>query len=134
MLRTPIVPRFRIAGAFHSTSILRLLAARDGTLWIATVNGLASWKDGKLAQYPELAGQFVYALLEDRSGSVWAGASTGTSGRLCEIKAGRAQCHGDDGSLGLGVIGLHEDRKGNLWSDSDLDFAGYGDAGNLQTG
>src|SRR6202023_1794142 len=26
--------------------ILRLLAARDGTLWIGSVKGLASWKDG----------------------------------------------------------------------------------------
>src|SRR5262249_38808754 len=35
--------------------IISLLATRDGTLWIGTAKGLASWKDGKLTQYAELA-------------------------------------------------------------------------------
>src|SRR5580692_11383700 len=42
-----------------SSSVLSLLASRDGTLWIGTVKGLASWKDGKLTQYAEIAGQIV---------------------------------------------------------------------------
>src|SRR5918997_1674533 len=37
-----------------STFIFSLLAARDGTLWIGTLSGLASWKDGKLARFAEL--------------------------------------------------------------------------------
>src|SRR6266478_2231812 len=49
-----------------SSYISRLLAARDGTLWIGTSKGLESWKGGKLTQYPELAGLFVGAVLEDR--------------------------------------------------------------------
>src|ERR1700756_4338204 len=36
-----------------SSAIISLLAARDGTLWIGTFKGLASWKNGKLAQYAE---------------------------------------------------------------------------------
>ena len=48
------------AGQHLPSSYIRsLLAARDGTLWIGTLKGLASWKDGKLTQYPELAGQSV---------------------------------------------------------------------------
>src|SRR6202040_2595893 len=39
-----------------------LLAARDGTLWIGASEGLASWKDGRLTQYPELAGQMIEKL------------------------------------------------------------------------
>src|SRR5437879_5140932 len=39
--------------------VFSLLVARDGTLWIGT-KGLASWKDGKLTQYPELANQFIF--------------------------------------------------------------------------
>ena len=31
-----------------------------------TAKGLASWKDGKLTQYPELAEQGIVSLLEDR--------------------------------------------------------------------
>src|SRR5262245_40606704 len=58
-----------------SSRIIRLVAARDGTLWIGTDRGLASWKGGNLTLYAELAGRAVFALLEDREGSVWAGAS-----------------------------------------------------------
>src|SRR5258706_2137951 len=99
-----------------SDFILGLLATSDGTLWIGTRNGLASWKNGKLTQYAQLAGQYVFALLEDREGSVWAGAGGTPTGRLCEIKPGSVQCHGEDGTFGFGVLGLHEDSKGNLWA------------------
>src|SRR3984957_17264197 len=40
-----------------SNFIRSLLGARDGTLWIGTLKGLASWKDGKLTRYSELTGQ-----------------------------------------------------------------------------
>jgi signal transduction histidine kinase/ligand-binding sensor domain-containing protein len=98
-----------------SSTILRLLVARDGALWIGTSNGLASWKGGKLTQYAELAGQYVFTLLEDREGSVWAGGYGIPSGRLCAIQNGSVQCHGEDGALGHGVFKLYEDSKGKLW-------------------
>jgi len=99
-----------------SSHILSLLAARDGTLWIGALNGLASWKDGKLAQYPELAGKYVYKLLEDHEGTIWAGGGAAPTGCLCAIRHGSVQCHGDDGVLGRGVFNLYEDSKGNLWA------------------
>jgi ligand-binding sensor domain-containing protein len=34
-----------------------MIAARDGTLWISTRNGLVSWKNGRLTPYAELAGR-----------------------------------------------------------------------------
>jgi len=98
-----------------SSDIRGLLAGRDGTLWIGTSNGLASWKDGKLTQYGELAGQYVFRILEDHEGSVWAGSYGVPSGRLCVIQSGSVHCYGKDGSLGLGVMGLYEDGKRNLW-------------------
>ena len=99
-----------------STYIRRLLVARDGTLWIGTWKGLASWKDGKLTQYPELAGQIISALLEDREGTVWAGGlAFPPPGKLCAIHGGTAQCFGEDGALGDGVVSLFEDGKGDLW-------------------
>src|ERR1700747_801889 len=55
-----------------SSYIMSLLAARGGRLWIGTRNGLVSWKDGKLTEYSELHGRYVFALLEDRKGSIWA--------------------------------------------------------------
>jgi signal transduction histidine kinase/ligand-binding sensor domain-containing protein len=98
-----------------SSSVWSLLAARDGTLWIGTSKGLASWKDGKLTQYPELAGQYIFKLLEDHEGMVWAGAFGIPTGKLCAIQNGSVQCYGEDGSLGHGVFSLYEDSKGNLW-------------------
>jgi signal transduction histidine kinase/ligand-binding sensor domain-containing protein len=99
-----------------SSFVISLLAGSDDTLWIGTWNGLASWKSGKLTQYAELAGLVIFKLLEDREGSVWAGAGGVPSGRLCEIKKGSVHCYGEDGSLGPGVLGLHEDAKGNVWA------------------
>src|SRR5262249_25540784 len=58
--------------ALPDNYIRSLLAARDGTLWIGTLGGLASWKDGKLTSHRELSGTFVDALLEDREGTIWA--------------------------------------------------------------
>ena len=105
-------------GAEHlpSNDITSLLVGRDGALWIGTKKGLLSWKAGKLTQYSELAGQLVAALVEDREGTVWAGGiSLPPPGRLCAIQESSIHCDGADGSLGLGVLGLYEERSGNLW-------------------
>ena len=100
-----------------SSTVWSLLAARDGTLWIGTENGLASWKGGKLTPYAELAGQYIYELLEDREGTVWvAGGANPPPGKLCAIQNGSVQCFGTDGALGIAVVGLYEDSKGNLWA------------------
>jgi ligand-binding sensor domain-containing protein len=99
-----------------STLITWLLVAKDGTLWIGTRKGLASWKDGKLATYRELTGQYISRLLEDREGTIWVGGmDTPHPGRLCAIRAGRIQCRGEDGDLGIGVFSLYEDATGDLW-------------------
>ncbi len=99
-----------------SNFVFSLLVTRDGTLWIGTEKGLASWKDGKLTQYAELAGRYIFALLEDREGSVWASGLAVSGGKLCAITNGNIQCFGDDGSLGRGAFNLYEDSKGNLWA------------------
>jgi signal transduction histidine kinase/ligand-binding sensor domain-containing protein len=100
-----------------STDILSLLVARDGTLWIGTAKGLASWKDGRLVeQYPELVGHFVFRLLEDDEGMVWASAWALSNGWLCEIGNGSVQCKGRDGALGPNAPDLYEDSKHNFWA------------------
>jgi signal transduction histidine kinase/ligand-binding sensor domain-containing protein len=98
--------------------IRTLLAAGDGTLWIGTLKGLASWKSGRLIQYPELAGQSVDTLLVDREGTVWAGGYKGPdpTGTLCAIQRGRATCYADESGLGQWVASLYEDRGGSLWA------------------
>jgi len=98
-------------------SIGSLAATHDGTLWISTTGGLVSWRDGKLTEYPALAGQEVLALLVDREGTVWAGTeSRATStGRLCAIRDSVVRCYGEDGSLGQRIYCLYEDDAGHLW-------------------
>src|SRR5262249_59633827 len=97
-----------------STYIMALLAASDGTLWIATLDGVASWKSGALTVYPELAGIGVSKFLEDRSGAIWlAGQALGQlTGRLCSIRHGAVPCDGADGSLTHGVREPDPERAG----------------------
>jgi len=96
-----------------SDYISALLVGRDGTLWIATNKGLASWKYGKLTRYPEVAGSVADTLLEDRDGTIWFGLQR--PGRICAIQGPRARCYGE-GTFGLAVVALYEDLKGNLWA------------------
>ena len=98
--------------------IRSLLAARDGRLWIGTDQGLASWKDGKLTNYAEVAGKFVLSILEDHEATIWAAAwgEGSTNGRLCAIRDGRVRCEEDGGRLSNGIDGLYEDRGGKLWA------------------
>src|SRR5208283_1434303 len=85
-----------------SNDVRGLIVARDGTLWLGTAKGLVSFKNGKLAHYPELDGHDVYALFEDHEGTVWAGgvvweAAYTQPGELCAIKPGTTECYGSDG-------------------------------------
>ena len=99
-----------------SSDIRSLQGARDGRLWIGTFNGLASWKDGKLSHYPELDGQIIEALLEDREGAIWVAGWALSTGRLCRVQSGNIQCHGEDGRFGSGVTSLYEASEGHLWA------------------
>ncbi len=101
--------------ALPSSSIYTLLVTRDGTLWIGTYEGLASWNGAKLTRYPELDGQLVGSLLEGRDGTVWVGSLGVPNGRVCAVRRGATQCHGQDGSFGQVVRSFVEDGAGNLW-------------------
>ena len=100
-----------------SNWVRALLAGRDGTLWIGTLKGLASLNDGKLTQYPAIAGSSIDALLEDQHGTIWAGGFEVPNGKLCAIerRTRAVECHGKDGALGTYVGSLFEDSDGNLW-------------------
>jgi signal transduction histidine kinase/ligand-binding sensor domain-containing protein len=104
-----------------SDLITCLLAGRDGTLWIGTRKGLASWKDGKLSTYAELAGVIIEpaGLFEDREGSIWAGGYAQPNGKLCAIRKGSVHCDEAGGRFGAWVNGFYEDKTGNLWAGSE---------------
>jgi len=94
-----------------------LLVAHDGTLWIGTFKGLASFKDGKLTQYPEAAGVYVLSLFEDREQTIWFGLYEATKGRLCRVRAAKVECYGE-GMFGNGVGAIYQDHNGILWATS----------------
>ncbi|HEY4081515.1 MAG TPA: two-component regulator propeller domain-containing protein [Burkholderiaceae bacterium] len=91
-----------------------LLVSRDGTLWIGTFGGLASWNGTALTQYSQLGNGFVTSLLEDRDGTLWAGL-LGDPARLCSVRAGKVQCFTPNGGFGSFVWSLGEDSAGSLW-------------------
>ena len=99
-----------------SNFIQDLLVGRDGTVWIGTDKGLASWKEGKFTQYPAFAGYRIYSLLQDAGGAIWFAAQN--PGRICSVQAGKTQCYGD-GSFGFSVSAIYEDHKGNLWVSAE---------------
>ena len=103
---------------FLSRHVYGLLVARDGTLWIGTDKGAASWHDGKLTRYPALDKQNINGFLEDREGTIWsAGQEIFSNPNICAIRKGDVHCYGKDGSLARGgwIASLYEDRKGIVW-------------------
>ena len=89
-------------GQLPSNDIPTLLVTRDGTFWIGTTKGLASWKEGKLTTYSEFNGSRIFALLEDRNGTVW------TATREARI-------------FGENVGPIDVDAEGNFWVGWDKD-------------
>ena len=102
-----------------SNDIRSIVAARDGTLWLGTAKGLVSWKDGKLTEYPDLAGRDIYTVYQDGRGVLWASGIqweiASSLAKLCAINGRDVQCYGGDGKLGFGVFSIYEDSRGNLW-------------------
>ena len=96
-------------------NVSSLFAARDGTLWIGTLKGPASWRDGRLRQYRELTGFYVVRILEDREGTIWMSGTDHLNGKVCSFRSGRADCQGENTRLGSGAFGLYEDRRGEIW-------------------
>ena len=80
------------------------------------MEGLASWRDGKLTRYTDLAGSVIGSILEDRNGTVWVSSySLASPGKLCVIDGTNIDCHGSDGALPNGVRVLYEDSHDVLW-------------------
>jgi PAS domain S-box-containing protein len=99
-----------------SDFIVCLHVARNGTFWIGTMEGLVSWRDGKLTRYPDLSSLVVASILEDRNGTVWVGTdSMAPPGKLCMIDGTNVHCYGSDGALGNGAKGLYQDSHDVLW-------------------
>jgi signal transduction histidine kinase/ligand-binding sensor domain-containing protein len=95
--------------------IRAFLESRDGSIWIATDEGINRWRDGVLTNYRMDDGLCYFsirALLEDRKGGLWIGTDRGVS-------------HWQDGSFVRDAVvdrlatekvwAIHEDHEGGLW-------------------
>jgi signal transduction histidine kinase/ligand-binding sensor domain-containing protein len=100
--------------------IRALLADRAGTLWIGTLQGLVSWRDGRLTHIPQFANYAINALAEDREGTIWIAAiDLPRTARLCAFRKGEATCEADNETFGNWVASLHIDTQDRLWATSD---------------
>ena len=96
-----------------------LLVSRDGTLWIGTFAGLASWNGIELTHYPEIENGFVTSLLEDRDGTVWAGILAKQRPSCAKFAADGRSVTSTDGGFGRFVWSLAEDSSGVLWAGAE---------------
>lgn len=91
------------------------LQGRDGSVWIATDEGVSRWRPHGLVNYQMRDGLAYFStrsLLEDRNGDIWIGTDLGVS-----------RLHGDtfesDGATEAlkneKVWAIHEDSEGGLW-------------------
>ncbi|MBK6850647.1 MAG: regulator [Burkholderiales bacterium] len=70
-------------GSYNPNYVFAMLAARDGSIWAGTWGGGAARFDGQrwtnLNRRDGLAGNIVYAILQDSSGALWFGTDQGVS-------------------------------------------------------
>jgi signal transduction histidine kinase/ligand-binding sensor domain-containing protein len=102
-----------------------LFEDREGSIWVATANGLDRFRDfaaTTLSVNQGLADSVAASVLADRDGSVW----IGTYGGLNRWKNGRIFAFGGrDGKVnGLDPASLFQDDRGQIWVSNNREF-GY---------
>jgi signal transduction histidine kinase/ligand-binding sensor domain-containing protein len=107
--------------SFSSSEITALLAARDGSLWIASRTSpvrqvLSHWTGQQLVHTPvESTG--IWSIIESRSGEVW------IPRPFCQVKGIEMQCYDrPDGAPFAHGDSIAEDTAGNLWIGNDIDL------------
>ena len=103
--------------ALNENSIFCLMVSRDGALWIGTEGGgIARMIDGRFQSWTTKAGlsnDFVRALFQDASGTVWAGTDNG----LMQFRQNRfVRVDGTAAIPAISVHSIYQDRAGRLWA------------------
>jgi transcriptional regulator with PAS, ATPase and Fis domain/ligand-binding sensor domain-containing protein len=96
-----------------------LAALPDGTMWIATSDGLVEWRDRivrTLTERDGLSGT-LWALYADREGRVWVGTNRGLF--MLDTRSGDAPAVARVAMLPGPIATLFEDGRGRLWIGSN---------------
>ena len=112
-----------------NSKVVSLLGAADGSLWIGTATRLLRWKDDQV-QVIKLGGLFEN-IKETADGSIWiarARTSPDTSGPLCAVRAGLAQCYGEAAGIPFQNAKRESiDQAGDLWIASGTQVTHWND-------
>ena len=99
-----------------SKVVLQIAVAHDGSLWIATPDGVSHMKNGHFQNYTVaegLSSNHVFSVYQDRSGSVWAQTQGGIDRLVGERFVPLPAAQTSDGPLS---IRLAEDSFGDLYT------------------
>ncbi len=99
-------------------NIEALLAASDGSLWIAGRQSVVQLKDGGATQYASPG--IVMGLVEDSAGAVWFAKSrvNGQGGPLCKVAMGQLACYGKPELPIVNASALSWSPRNGLWLGS----------------
>ncbi len=99
-----------------SDAVLSIVAARDGSLWIATTEGLSHMVEGRFRNYTTadgLSSDRVTSVFQDRAGDIWAGTTAGVD-HLVGARFEPIQPRPENENVSYGP--LREDSTGNLYA------------------
>lgn len=111
-----LVQRYTVGHDIRGSRIQALLADREGSLWLATNDGLARLENGKWQFLPvtdPLSGSSVLSLLEDREGNLWAGTESSGLHILRDMRF--VYIDARNGISSDKTTTVVEDQTGSLW-------------------
>lgn len=109
-------------GRLPNSEVIRLIATRDGSVWIIAVGFVSRWKGHTLTSYSTGSDAGADTLTEDNDGTVWLGQTYSPQGpgRICQVGATDLQCLGSaDGIPPFHPFTSMADRDGTLWFGGD---------------
>jgi len=112
------MPRANDPRSLPHASVVRLVVAPDGTLWIGTQGGVARWTGRDFERVPAdaLNSSVVNALTVERNGTLWIGTPEGVSMRRPDGSYSRSPWAGRVGDSKVLHV-LKRDRSGQYWFD-----------------
>ena len=111
-----------------SDQVYALFEGREGSIWVATSEGLDQFRELPVTSLPVKQGSSsptTNSVLAARDGSIW----IGTTGGLYRWDHGRTTVYGRRSNLGLAddeIQSLFEDERGRIWVSSFSGLAAFG--------